>query len=112
MKILTGNSNKQLSNKISKNRKLVTFAKAYSGLNNSELMELDKWIRSHTIERYGPTRVVEQKQVFEIAFEQQALVPYDPRPPQSLVSWLHVVRPVSCVADSSKCQIRVKGRQD
>ena len=56
-------------NKISKDRKLVTFAKAYSGLNNSELMELDKWIRAHTIERYGPTRVVEQKQVFEIAFE-------------------------------------------
>ena len=57
------------SNKNSKDRKLVTFAKAYSGLNNSELMELDKWIRAHTIERYGPTRVVEQKQIFEIAFE-------------------------------------------
>ena len=57
------------SNKNSKDRKLVTFAKAYSGLNNSELMELDKWIRTHTIERYGPTRVVEQKQIFEIAFE-------------------------------------------
>ena len=57
------------SNKDSKDRKLVTFAKAYSGLNNSELMELDKWIRTHTIERYGPTRVVEQKQIFEIAFE-------------------------------------------
>ena len=57
------------SNKNSKDRKLITFAKAYSGLNNSELMELDKWIRTHTIERYGPTRVVEQKQIFEIAFE-------------------------------------------
>lgn len=57
------------SNKYSRDRKLVTFAKAYSGLNNAEIMELDKWIRSHTIERYGPTRVVEQKQVFEIAFE-------------------------------------------
>ena len=57
------------SNKYSKDRKLVTFAKAYSGLNNSELMELDKWIRTHTIERYGPTRLVEQKQIFEIAFE-------------------------------------------
>ena len=57
------------SNKNAKDRKLVTFAKAYSGLSNSELMELDKWIRTHTIERYGPTRVVEQKQIFEIAFE-------------------------------------------
>ena len=49
--------------------------------------------------------------IFEIALEQQALVPDDPRPPQSLVAWLHVVRPVSCVADSSKRQIRVKSRQ-
>ena len=57
------------NNKNSRDRKLVTFAKAYSGLNNTELMELDKWIRTHTIERYGPTRVVEQKQIFEIAFE-------------------------------------------
>lgn len=57
------------SNKKSQDRKLVTFAKAYSGLNNAEIMELDRWIRSHTIERFGPTRVVEQKQVFEIAFE-------------------------------------------
>lgn len=57
------------SNKKSQDRKLVTFAKAYSGLNNAEIMALDRWIRSHTIERFGPTRVVEQKQVFEIAFE-------------------------------------------
>ncbi len=53
----------------SKERKLVTFAKAYSGLNNDQIYELDRWIRTHTLERYGPTRVVEPKQVFEIAFE-------------------------------------------
>ena len=57
------------SNKTSKERKLVTFAKAYSGLNNTEVEQLDKWIRINTIDRFGPTRVVEQKQVFEIAFE-------------------------------------------
>ena len=57
------------SNKTSKERKLVTFAKAYSGLNNTEVEQLDKWIRMNTIDRFGPTRVVEQKQVFEIAFE-------------------------------------------
>ena len=53
----------------SQERKLVTFAKAYSGLNNDQIYELDRWIRTHTLERYGPTRVVEPKQVFEIAFE-------------------------------------------
>ena len=50
-------------------RKLVTFAKAYSGLNNNEIILLDRWIRKHTKERFGPTRMVEEKQVFEIAFE-------------------------------------------
>ena len=50
-------------------RKLVTFAKAYSGLNNEEIIKLDRWIRSHTQERFGPTRVVKEQQVFEIAFE-------------------------------------------
>ena len=50
-------------------RKLVTFAKAYSGLNNEEIIKLDRWIRTHTEERFGPTRVVEKQQVFEIAFE-------------------------------------------
>ena len=49
--------------------------------------------------------------VFENSFELEAFVPDEPGPPQSLISWLQVVRPVSCVADSSKCQIRVKSRQ-
>ena len=42
--------------------------------------------------------------IFEIALEQQALVPDDPRPPQPLVNWLQFVGPFSCVADNSKCQ--------
>ncbi|WP_115071948.1 ATP-dependent DNA ligase [Synechococcus sp. UW179B] len=50
-------------------RKLVTFAKAHSGLDNNEILALDRWIRTHTKDRFGPTRVVEEKQVFEIAFE-------------------------------------------
>ena len=50
-------------------RNLVTFAKAYSGLNNDEILALDRWIRTHTKDRFGPTRVVEEKQVFELAFE-------------------------------------------
>jgi len=48
---------------------LVPFAKAYSGLDNAEIGELDRWIRRHTRERFGPIRAVEPVQVFEIAFE-------------------------------------------
>jgi DNA ligase-1 len=48
---------------------LVPVAKAYSGLSDEEILELDGWIRRHTIEKFGPTRAVEPTQVFEIAFE-------------------------------------------
>lgn len=49
--------------------KLVSFAKAYSGLNDDEITALDRWIRSHTSERFGPVRAVQPVQVFELAFE-------------------------------------------
>jgi DNA ligase-1 len=48
---------------------LVSFAKAYSGLDAGEIEELDRWIRRHTTERFGPVRAVEPQQVFELAFE-------------------------------------------
>ena len=48
---------------------LVTFAKAYSGLNDAEIARLDRWIRRNTVERFGPARAVRPEQVFEIAFE-------------------------------------------
>jgi DNA ligase-1 len=48
---------------------LVPFAKAYSGLSDDEIREVDRWIRSHTLERFGPVRRVEPVQVFELAFE-------------------------------------------
>ncbi len=48
---------------------LVPIAKAYSGLNNDEIYELDKWIRQNTVERFGPVRSVKPEQVFELAFE-------------------------------------------
>ena len=48
---------------------LVPFAKAYSGLDDKEIAELDRWIRRHTIERFGPVRSVPAEQVFELAFE-------------------------------------------
>ncbi len=48
---------------------LVPVAKAYSGLDNKEIERLDRWIRSHTVERFGPVRSVHPEQVFELAFE-------------------------------------------
>ena len=48
---------------------LVPFAKAYSGLTDDEIGELDRWIRRNTTERFGPARSVTAEQVFEIAFE-------------------------------------------
>jgi DNA ligase-1 len=48
---------------------LVPIAKAYSGLSNDEIDEMDKWIRRHTRERFGPVRHVEPTHVFELGFE-------------------------------------------
>lgn len=48
---------------------LVPVAKAYSGLNDDEILKLDKWIRKHTKERFGPVRSVQPQHVFELAFE-------------------------------------------
>lgn len=54
---------------------LVPIAKAYSGLSNEEIAEMDKWIRRHTRERFGPVRHVEPVQVFELGFEGIAASP-------------------------------------
>lgn len=50
-------------------RELVGFAKAYSGLDQSEIERLDRWIRANTLARRGPFRQVRPEQVFELAFE-------------------------------------------
>jgi len=49
--------------------KLVPFAKAYSGLTDVELAKVDRWIRAHTKEKFGPVRTVEPELVMELAFE-------------------------------------------
>jgi DNA ligase-1 len=49
--------------------KLVPVAKAYSGLTDQEIARLDAWIRGHTLERFGPVRVVKPEHVFELGFE-------------------------------------------
>ena len=51
------------------NGELVPVAKAYSGLTNEEIAEMDRWIRRHTVERFGPVRHVEPVHVFELGFE-------------------------------------------
>ncbi|HVF40917.1 MAG TPA: ATP-dependent DNA ligase [Gemmatimonadaceae bacterium] len=48
---------------------LIPFAKAYSGLTDSEIRELDNWIRRNTLEKFGPVRAVRPEQVFELGFE-------------------------------------------
>jgi DNA ligase-1 len=48
---------------------IVPVAKAYSGLSNAEIEQVDRWIRRHTRERHGPVRVVEPVLVFELGFE-------------------------------------------
>ncbi len=48
---------------------LVAFTKAYSGLTDAEIRDVDRWIRQNTIERFGPVRSVKPELVFEIAFE-------------------------------------------
>ena len=52
-----------------KDGELIKFASAYSGLNNTEIKELDRWIRQNTIDRFGPVRSVKPEMVFEISFE-------------------------------------------
>ena len=50
-------------------RKLVPFAKAYSGLTDVEMRQVDAIIRKTTIEKYGPVRSVTPTLVFELGFE-------------------------------------------
>jgi DNA ligase-1 len=49
--------------------KLVPFAKAYSGLTDDEIRQVDAFVRANTIEKFGPVRAVKPELVFELAFE-------------------------------------------
>jgi DNA ligase-1 len=48
---------------------LLPVGKAYSGFTDAELKELDRWVRAHTVARYGPVREVEKTYVVEVAFD-------------------------------------------
>ncbi len=53
----------------SEDGKLLPFAKAYSGLTDQEILEVDAWVKKNTIEKFGPVRSVKPEMVFEIGFE-------------------------------------------
>ena len=48
---------------------LVPVGKAYFGFTDAELLELDRWVRNHTVRKYGPVREVEAGLVLEVAFD-------------------------------------------
>ncbi|MFH5776683.1 cisplatin damage response ATP-dependent DNA ligase [Paracoccus sp. NGMCC 1.201697] len=48
---------------------LVPVGKAYFGFTDAELVELDRFVRQHTVERFGPVRALEPRLVVEVAFE-------------------------------------------
>ncbi|SOE80756.1 DNA ligase, ATP-dependent, PP_1105 family [Caballeronia arationis] len=50
-------------------RTLVPFAKAYSGLTDEEMRQVDAIVRKTTVEKFGPVRSVTPTLVFEIGFE-------------------------------------------
>ena len=52
-----------------KGDQLVPIAKAYSGLTDAEIRDLDQWIRKNTLERFGPVRSLKTEKVFELGFE-------------------------------------------
>ncbi len=49
--------------------KLQTFTKAYSGLTDKEMIEVDQFVKKNTLEKFGPVRTVTPQLVFEIGFE-------------------------------------------
>jgi DNA ligase-1 len=49
--------------------KLVPFAKAYSGLTDKEIKQVDYFVKRNTLEKFGPVRTVKPQLVFEIGFE-------------------------------------------
>jgi len=49
--------------------RLQPFAKAYSGLTDEEILAVDKFVKSNTLEKFGPVRSVKPELVFELAFE-------------------------------------------
>ena len=47
----------------------MTVAKAYSGLTDAEIVELDRIVRATTLEKHGPVRICAPTLVMQLAFE-------------------------------------------
>ena len=50
-------------------QELLPVGKAYFGFTDEELKWLDRFVRSHTVQRFGPVREVEKSLVLEVAFD-------------------------------------------
>jgi putative mRNA 3-end processing factor len=50
-------------------RALIPVGKAYSGFTDTELVQLDKFVRNNTVEQFGPVRSVAPQVVLEVAFD-------------------------------------------
>ena len=49
--------------------RLVSVAKAYSGLTDTEIVEIDRIVRATTVEKHGPVRICTPSIVMQVAFE-------------------------------------------
>jgi DNA ligase-1 len=49
--------------------RIVPIGKAYFGFTDAELRQLDRFVRDHTTDRFGPVRAVAPKLVLEVAYE-------------------------------------------
>ncbi len=52
-----------------KGNEIVPVGKSYFGFTDEELLQLDRWVRNHTLNRFGPVREVDKELVFEVAFD-------------------------------------------
>lgn len=52
---------------------IVPVGKAYFGFTDQELQQLDRWVRNHTVNRFGPVREVSKELVLEVAFDSAQL---------------------------------------
>ncbi|MXO75460.1 cisplatin damage response ATP-dependent DNA ligase [Altererythrobacter aerius] len=48
---------------------LLPVGKAYFGFTDEELKKLDRYVRNHTVNRFGPVRETDRSLVFEVAFD-------------------------------------------
>jgi len=48
---------------------LLPVGKAYFGFTDEELKQIDRYVRNHTVNRFGPVRETDRSLVFEVAFD-------------------------------------------